>query len=132
MRELTGKLKNGKAGGSYSILPEMIKTAYGTDEFRALLLDPIHTGWDETHVPREWADVILVPISKKGNLRNCNNWQGIALLDAVRKVVARMLQERLQQVTEEKLQVSQCGFRKGQGCLDMIFTVRQLVEKASQ
>ena len=57
MRELTGKLKNGKAGGSYNILPEMIKTAYGTNEFRALSLDPIHTEWEETQVetqvPRE-------------------------------------------------------------------------------
>ena len=55
----------------------------------------------------------FVPISKKGNLRNCNNWQGIALLDAVGKVVARMLQERLQQVAEEELPESQCGFRRG-------------------
>ena len=133
MRELTkalGRLKNGKAAGSSNILPEMIKTACDDEEFRALLLDLIHTVWEERQVPREWADAILVPIPKKGNLRNCDNWRGIALLDVVGKVVARIIQERLQQMAEVELPESQCGFRKGRGCTDMIFTVRQLVEKA--
>ena len=133
MGELTtalGKLKSGKAAGSSNILPEMIKTACGSEEFRALLLNLTHTVWEERQVPREWADAILVPIPKKGNLRNCDNWRGIALLDVVGKVVARILQERLQQVAEEELPESQCGFRKGRGCADMFFTIRQFVEKA--
>ena len=70
------------------------------------------------------------PVPKKGNLRNCDNWRGIALLDVVGKVVARILQERLQQVAEEELPESQCGFCKGRGCADMFFTIRQFVEKA--
>ena len=125
-----GKLRNGKAAGSSNIMPGMIKTACGNEEFMELLLDLVHAVWEESWVPREWADAILVPIPKKGNLRNCNNWRGIARLDMVGKVVARILQERLQQVAEEELPESQCGFRKGRGCTDMIFIVRQLVEKA--
>ena len=78
----------------------------------------------------EWADAILVPIPKKGNLSSCDNWRSIALLDVVGKVVASILQERLQQLAEEELPESQCGFRRGCGCLDMMFTVCQLVEKA--
>ena len=31
---------------------------------------------------------------------------------------------------EQELPESQCGFRQGRGCTDMIFVVRQLVEKA--
>ena len=41
-----------------------------------------------------------------------------------------MLQVRLQKLAEEELPESQCGFRKGRSCADMIFTVRQLVEKS--
>ena len=48
----------------------------------------------------------------------------------VGKVVARILQERLQQVAENELFESQCGFHKGQGCSDMIFTLSQLMEKS--
>ena len=47
----------------------------------------------------------------------------MALLDVVGK------EEWLQKLAEDQLPESQCGFRKGQGCTDMIFTVRQLVEK---
>ena len=65
----------------------------------------------------------------KGDLSSCDNWRGISLLDVVGKVVARVLQVRLQKLAEEELPESQCGFRSGR-CADMIFTVRQLVEKS--
>ena len=86
--------------------------------------------WRERRVPSDWCDAVLVPIPKKGDLTKCDNWRGIALLDVVGKVVARVLQERLQRVAEDELSESQCGFRKGRSCTDMIFTVRQLVEKS--
>ena len=44
--------------------------------------------------------------------------------------MARILQERLQELAEELLPESQCGFRKCRGCTDMIFVVCQLVEKS--
>ena len=81
-------------------------------------------------MPRDWADAIIIPIPKKGDLTCCDNWRGIALLEVVGKVLARVLQQRLQMVAEEVLPESQCGFRVGRGCSDMIFTVRQLLEKS--
>ena len=35
-------------------------------------------------------------------------------------------------MAEDELPESQCGFRKGRSCADMIFTVRQLVEKSCE
>ena len=48
--------------------------------------------------------------------------------DIVGKVVATVLQDRLQKIADIELPESQCGFRKGRSCTDMIFVVRQLVE----
>ena len=45
----------------------------------------------------------------------------IALLEVVGKVVARVLQDRLQQIAEDELHETQCGFCKGRGCTDMIW-----------
>ena len=53
-------------------------------------------------------------------------------MDVVGKVIARVLQDRLQQLAEKRLPESQCDLRKGQGCTDMIFTVRQIAEKARE
>ena len=83
---------------------------------------------EEGKVPKDWADV--GPHPKKGDFKSCDNWKGIALLDVIEKVVARVLQERLQELAEEELPESQCGFRKARSCTDMIFVVCQLVEKS--
>ena len=44
-------------------------------------------------------------------------------------MLARVIQERLQQIAEDILPDLQCGFRRGRGCTDRIFAARQLVEK---
>ena len=125
-----GKMRSGKAGGESGILPEMVKAACCDEEFLSKLLELVKDVWEDGCAPSTWRDSILVPIPKKGNLSLCDNWRGISLLDVVGKVVARMLQERLQKLAEDELPESQCGFRTGRGCADMIFTVRQLVEKS--
>ena len=81
----------------------------------------VHTAWREKKVPQKWANSVLVPVPKKGDLSCCNNWQGISLLDVVGNVVARILQDRLQQLAEV-LPESQCEFQKKRGCSD-IFVV---------
>ena len=83
-------------------------------------------------VVKDWQDAEVVPIPKKGDLRRCDIWRGISLLDVIGKVFARILQDRLQVVTEKMLPESQCGFRRGQWCVDMIFAARQVIEKSRE
>ena len=73
-----------------------MKAACDDSEFKCLLFDIIHSVWEEWHVPKAWADAVLVPIPKKSNLSSCKKWRGIALLDVVGKGVARVVQLRLQ------------------------------------
>jgi len=65
-----------------------------------------------------------VPIPKKGSLKVCDNWRGISLLDVVGKVLGRVIQDKLKMIAEDVLPDSQCGFRTGRGCIDMIFVAR--------
>ena len=122
------RLRNGTAAGSSRIQPELVK--FGGEELNTKLMALFGYVWRDGCVPREWADAILIPIPKKGDLSQCDNWRGIAVLDVVGKVLASVLQRRLQVFAEEFLPESQCGFRRGRGCSDMIFTVRQLKEKS--
>ena len=67
------KLQGGKAGGSSRILPEMVKAGCCKEEFLDIVLDLVHTVWEEQGVPRDWSDAILIPIPKRGDLSSCDN-----------------------------------------------------------
>ena len=105
LMEAIEKLKSGKAGGESGVLPEMVKVACIGDDFPKRLLELVHDVWKEKSVPTEWRDAILIPIPKKGDLSHCDNWRGNSLLDVVGKVVARILQERLQKLAEDELRM---------------------------
>lgn len=66
--EAVSKLNNGKAGERSGFLPEMVKVACQDPAFLDLLLDLVHTAWREKHVPKDWANAVIVPSPKKGNL----------------------------------------------------------------
>ena len=123
-----GRLAVGRAGGLNGLLPDVLKCCGGP--LLDYILTLFQTVWKERCVPAEWRDALLVPVPKKGDLSSCDNWKGISLLDVMGKLFARLLNDRLQLVVEETVSDSQCGFRTGRGCVDMIFCVRQLVEKA--
>ena len=78
-----------------------------------MLTEIVRVAWKEECVPQDWQDAILIPISKKGNLHCSDNWQRIALLDVVGKLVTRIVRNCLQELAERELPESQCGFRKG-------------------
>ena len=48
------------------------------------------------------------------------------------KVFCKVIQERVAERAEEMLREDQCGFCKGRGCVDQIFTLRVLAEKAKE
>jgi len=39
------------------------------------------------------------------------------------KLITRVISDRLQAVVEDSVSDSQCGFRVGRGCVDLIFCV---------
>ena len=86
-------------------------------------------GEKERYIVADWKNAEIVSLPKKGDLQRCDNRRGISLLDVL---VARIIQERLQVISEKVLPESQCGFRKGRGCCDMIFVAWQLLEKARE
>ena len=57
---------------------------------------------------------------------------GISLLSVPGKVLCKVLQRRLSTKVDEYLMESQCGFRKGRGCIDHMFAIRLLVEKPKE
>ena len=91
--------------------------------------------WKEESVPQDFKDALIVHIYKrKGDRACCDNHRGVTLLSIASKVLARVLLNRLTEhvFSNDIIPDSQCGFRKGRGTSDMIFTIRQLQEKCRE
>ena len=53
--------------------------------------------WKTQQWPQYWKRSVFIPIPKKGNAKECSNYQAIALISHASKVMLKILQARLQQ-----------------------------------
>ncbi|KAH9583151.1 hypothetical protein MS3_00007653 [Schistosoma haematobium] len=84
--------------------------------------------WELESVPTSWSESIVVPIFKKGSLRSCYNYRRISLLPIASKLLASVILRRLFKTRERLTREEQAGFRSCRGCIDHIFTLRQMLE----
>ena len=82
--------------------------------------------------PQDWKTSVLIPIPKKGNAKECSNYDTIALISHASKVTLKILQPRLQQYVNHELPDVQAGFRKGRGTRDQTATICWIIEKARE
>ena len=75
---------------------------------------------------------VLIPIPKKGNVKECSNYHTFALISHTSKLMLKVLQARLQQYVNRELPDIQAGFRKGRGTIDQIANIRWVIEKSSE
>ena len=66
---------------------------------------------------------------KRGNKSLPGNYRGIMMLEVAYKIVANIMLVRLNPILETLDHEAQCGFRRGRGCPDGTFTVKQLINK---
>ena len=88
--------------------------------------------WKTQQWPRDWKRSVFIPISKKGNTKECSNYCTIALISHASKVMLKILQGRLQQYMNCELHDVQAGFRKGRGTRDQIANIHWIMEKARE
>jgi hypothetical protein len=57
-----------------------------------MLLSAIHklinSVWNKEELPDQWKESIIVPIHKKGDKTDCNNYHGISLLSTSYKILS--------------------------------------------
>ena len=52
--------------------------------------------WKAQQWPQDWKRSVFIPISKKGNAKECSNCHTIALISHASKVILKILQARIQ------------------------------------
>ena len=61
--------------------------------------------WKKEKLPEEWKESIIVPIHKKGDKTDCNNYRGISLLPTTYKILSNILLSRLTPYAKEIINV---------------------------
>ena len=80
--------------------------------------------------PQDWKRSVFIPIQKKGNAKECSNYDTIALISHASKVMLKILQARLQQYMNWEVPDVHAGFRKGRGSRGQIANIHWIIKKA--
>ena len=87
------KLKSHKSPGVDQMPSELIKA--GGSTIRCAIFKVIIAIWNKEELPGEWKESIIVPIHKKGDKTDCNNYRGKSLLPTMYKILSNILLSRL-------------------------------------
>ena len=88
-----GSITTNKASGGDGIPVELFQVL--NDDAVKLLHSICQQIWKTQQWPQDWKRSVLIPISKKGNAKECSNYCTVALLSHTNKVMFKILQVRL-------------------------------------
>ena len=88
--------------------------------------------WKTQQWPQGWIRSIFIPVSKKGNAKECTNYHTIAFISYASKVMLEILQASLQQYVNWELPDVKAGFRKGGKTRDQIANICWIIGKARE
>ena len=133
VKEVVGKLGNGKAVGVDNVCGELLKL--GLSESSAILKcfhNIVVAVWQQEVVPQEWKDAIITVLFKKGDPYECGNYRGISLGAHTGKVVLKVVAMCLNAYCEWRKQFLEAQFRVGRSTDGMIYVVRGVQELARE
>jgi len=87
------QVNNGKSGGPDKFLNEFLK--YGIDCFLPCVNRLFNKIFDLGNFPEEWTHGYIIPLHKKGDINNHENYRGITLLSTLGKLYTRLINNRL-------------------------------------
>lgn len=129
VRKTILKMKRNKAFGIDLLLAEMFID--GVDILTPILCKLFNHIFDNGLYPESWTKGLIVPIPKKGDLNDVNNFRGITLSSIFSKIFSCLLDSRLRNWAEsnELLLEYQFGFRSKKSTIDCVFILQSLINK---
>jgi Reverse transcriptase (RNA-dependent DNA polymerase) len=121
------QLKDNKAPGQDGIPIEMIKAGDGA--MTKTITKICNTIWATGKWPEDWKSSVFIPIFKKGDAKDCENYRTIAMISHISKILLKIIHKRMESTIERELPDSQAGFRKARGTRDHIANMRWIMER---
>ena len=121
-------LKNEKSHGYDKVINEFMK--FNSELYHKVLLKLFNKVLSSGVFPKEWAVGEIVPILKKGDINNPDNYRGITLISCMGKLFTSILNIRLNTWAEENSVFNdyQFGFRRNRSTTDCIFVLNGIIE----
>jgi hypothetical protein len=122
------KMKNGKAKGIDGIYAEVVK--YGGEWMQKAVFAVCAFMFEDETVPLDWLRAIKVPVLKKGDGSEYDQYRGVTLLSVVDKLYGMVLERRVRVFCEKRglLTEEQFGFRQGKACRDALFALSEILK----
>jgi hypothetical protein len=121
------KLKKYKSPCSNHVPVELIQA--GGEMLLSAIHKLVNSTWNKEELPNQWKESIIVPIHKKGDKTDCNNYRGISLLSTSYNILSNFLLSKLSPYIDEIIGDHQCGFRRNRSTTDQILYIRQILER---
>jgi exonuclease III len=85
--------------------------------------------FDNECYPEAWTKGIIIPIPKKGDLKDANNYRGVTLINTFSKIFSTIIRNRLEKYAEQTELLCNCqfGFRKKRRTSDCVFILSSII-----
>jgi hypothetical protein len=91
----TKEIRMKKAGGRDGIEPELTK--YGGRSLNIKLCTLFKEIWRTERIPTEWENNVIIPIHKKGDTTNCDNYRAICPSTVCLKVYSKIVEKKVRE-----------------------------------
>ena len=121
------KLKRNKSPGLDLLSPELVIDS--SDLLCAPICKLFNCIFSSNNYPLSWTKGIIVPVPKKGDLSDVNNYRGITLTSIFSKLYSHILDNRLRSWAEDNniINDNQFGFRENKSTVDCLFILQTIV-----
>ena len=120
------KIKESKVHGEHGVAPGVLMRC----DFDEIILGFCNQALEDGLAPDQWRISNIVPVPKKGDLTDTNDYRSISLTSLVAKTLNRMILNRIQPEMEKILRGNQNGFREGISTTSHILMLRRILEGA--
>ena len=123
------KLKRNKSPGLDLLPPELFIDS--SDLLCGPICKLLNFVFSSSSYPLSWTKGVIVPVPKKGDLSDVNNYGGITLTSIFSKLYSQILDTRLRSWAEENkiINDNQFGFRENKSTVDCLYILQAIVNR---
>ena len=114
-------MKKGKSAGVDNIPAELVQA--GREDVVTFLMTICNKIWQTGEWPTSCTQSIVITLSKKGNLQQCQNYRMISLMSHPSKITLKVVLNRLKPQAEKIIAEEQRGFSAGRSTTEQIFNL---------